>query len=320
MADPSPAIGPNSSLLTRGLPTEMVRLFYAEDVRFRARLKSQAVAEAFAVVPREDFLGPGPWQVMGLERGYVTTEDADPRHLYHDALVAIDAARKLNNGQPSALAKWIDSLDLRPGERVCHVGCGVGYYTAIMAHVVGPAGRVLAVELDPGLAERARSNLARWNWAEVVSADGTAFDPGDADAIFVNAGVTHPQPLWLDRLRPGGRLLVPITTSNLQGMIPAMCGIGAEGQAGGFGEMLLVHRENDRYPASFVSMVAIFSSPSGRDPELDRALAEVLKQTLRGQRGPVRSLRRDPHTAGDTCWLHGADFCLSTAEAAAPAA
>lgn len=303
---------PQSSLLTRKLPVETVRRFYAEDVRFRARLKSQAVAEAFAAIPREDFLGAGPWQVVA-DRGYVTTEDADPRHLYHDSLVAIDVARKLNNGQPSALAKWIDSLDLRPGERVCHVGCGVGYYTAIIAHVVGPAGRVLAVELDSGLAERARSNLARWNWVEVVAGDGTAFDPGDADAIFINAGVTHPQPLWLERLRPGGRLLVPITSSDLEGLMFAMCGSGTDAQAG-FGEMLLVRRELDRYPASFVSLVGIYSSPTGRDPELNQALGEVLKQTLRGQRSPVRSLRRDPHPAGDTCWLHGEPICLSTAE------
>ena len=53
---------------------------------------------------REGFLGPGPWRVLSLMRGldYWTTDDADPRRLYHDILVAIDEGRRLNNGRPSS--------------------------------------------------------------------------------------------------------------------------------------------------------------------------------------------------------------------------
>ena len=78
--------------------------------------------------------------------------DADPAHLYHDVLVAIDPARRLNNGQPSYLAFCLDALDLREADCVLHVGCGVGYYTAIAAEVVGPGGRVIGVEIDADLA------------------------------------------------------------------------------------------------------------------------------------------------------------------------
>ena len=63
-------------------------------------------------------------------------------------LVAIDPARQLNNGQPSGLCRWIDALDLSEGETVVHAGCGTGYYTALMAHMVGPTGHVTAIELD----------------------------------------------------------------------------------------------------------------------------------------------------------------------------
>ena len=62
----------------------------------------------------------------------------DPRDLYHNILIAIDKDRNVNNGQPSALARWIDALDLKTGDRVYHLGSGVGYYTAIMREVVGP--------------------------------------------------------------------------------------------------------------------------------------------------------------------------------------
>ena len=124
---------------------------------------------------REDFLGPGPWQILRLSelgRGYEQTPDDDPRHLYDNVLVALDAGRNLNNGEPAALLRWLDELALAPGERVLHVGCGVGYYTAIAAAAV-PAGSVVGVELDPRLAELARRNLARTPNATVVSGDGS---------------------------------------------------------------------------------------------------------------------------------------------------
>ena len=156
------------------------RRWFAEELRHTAHVRSPAVVEAFATVPREHFAGPGPWRVLSPMRGldYWTTDDADPRHLCHDILVAIDEMRRLNNGQPSLWANLIDQLGLKAGDRVIHVGAGLGYYSAIIAEIVGPGGRVTAIEIDPGLAERARANLARaWPQANVVTADGFAFMP-----------------------------------------------------------------------------------------------------------------------------------------------
>ena len=127
---------------------------------------------------------------------YQTTPDADARHLYRDVLVAIDAARLVNNGMPSVVAVLIDALGPREGERGVHVGCGTGYYTAILAEIVGPSGRITALEIDENLAARARQNLAGLRYVEVLHADGTGHDFGLADAILVNAGATHPQPTW----------------------------------------------------------------------------------------------------------------------------
>ena len=63
---------------------EESRLRYAEELRFTAKVGSRAVVKAFASVPRERFLGPGPWRVLSpMALGqYWTMEDADPRHLY----------------------------------------------------------------------------------------------------------------------------------------------------------------------------------------------------------------------------------------------
>lgn len=109
---------------------------------------------------------------------YWTTDDADPSRLCHDVLVAIDERRRLNNGQPSLWAALFDQLGLANGDRVIHVGSGPGYYSAILAELVGPSGNVTAIEIDSTLAERARANLASaWPQAQVTPPTASPFEP-----------------------------------------------------------------------------------------------------------------------------------------------
>ena len=127
-----------------------VRRFFAEDIQYFANVKNPALVAAFESVQREKFIGPGPWKI-GLA-GFVETPDADPRHVYHNLPISLDESRNLNNGQPGALAIWIDALELKTGERVYHLGGGVGYYDAILAEVVGRTGAVVVTEVDTDLA------------------------------------------------------------------------------------------------------------------------------------------------------------------------
>ncbi len=92
---------------------DLARHYYTEELRAVANLRSEALVKAFAKVPREHFLGPGPWQVFSVNsESDWTTKAADPRELYHKLLVVIDAERRLNNGLPSFLAFLIDQLEL----------------------------------------------------------------------------------------------------------------------------------------------------------------------------------------------------------------
>jgi protein-L-isoaspartate(D-aspartate) O-methyltransferase len=78
----------------------IVRAAYAKQVLAAASVDDVRLAQAFAAIPREDFLGPGPWLVRRWLRDYVSTPDADPIYLYTDDLVALVPERSLNNGQP----------------------------------------------------------------------------------------------------------------------------------------------------------------------------------------------------------------------------
>ena len=283
---------------------EDCRTFYAQEIRFAATVATPGLVEAYARVPREKFLGPAPWQISspearalsmaGLrESSYVTVDD--PRDLYHNVVVALDRAKDINNGQPSALASWIDALALQPGDRAFHLGCGVGYYTAIIAEVVGASGSVVALELQSDLAARAKENLASYANITVHQGDGSAFDPGSCDAMFVNCGVTHPQKIWLERLRHRGRLVVPFTMA----VNPLM----------GQGVMTKIFREPSGYSAAMVTPTGIFSGGSLRDPRLEPLMKKALTT---GGLLKLKSVRRDAHEPADTCVVHAAEVCLST--------
>jgi protein-L-isoaspartate(D-aspartate) O-methyltransferase len=284
------------------------RRFYAQEVRFAAGLKSPALIEAFARVPREKFLGPPPWHLGSPEAvgrsmaglGNLNyQESSNSQDVYHNVVIALDRAADINNGQPSALARWIEALDLKPGDHVYHLGCGVGYYTAILAEVVGPGGNVMGSEVHSGLAARARESLASYPNVTVYAGDGAAFDPGVRDAILVNAGCTHPLPAWLQALREGGRLVLPLT-------IPVSATLGQ-------GPMVRITRRRDGFAAEVVTFVGIYSCTSARDPQLQPLLMKALttKSLLK-----LKSVRLDPHDADDTCSVHGPAVCLSTRELA----
>jgi protein-L-isoaspartate(D-aspartate) O-methyltransferase len=89
----------------------------------------------------------------------------------------------------------------------------VGYYTAILAELVGVAGRVTAIEFDAELAPRATANLAQTPHVRAIHGDGTRIMFEPADVIYINAGVTRPADAWLDRLKEGGSLILPLTAN-----------------------------------------------------------------------------------------------------------
>jgi protein-L-isoaspartate(D-aspartate) O-methyltransferase len=292
--------------MTPTLSIEQARAWFAEDLRVIANLRSPALVEALATVPRERFLGPGPWTLLGPGPGMTAgldpapaarpTDSEDPRHVYHNLSIAIDSGRMLVNGQPSLLASWLDALAIAPGDRVLHVGCGTGYYSALAGAMAGPSGRVVAVEIEEALASQARANLKSWPWIEVRHGDGRTDLPRDCDVVLINAGATHVLDEWLDVVRAGGRLLVPLTVT-MPGMRPTL----------GKGLELVLARGPDGWSARAGGIVVIYSLVGARDEAMNSALGRAL---MRGPRPEITRLRRDPHDPAEACWLHGTTNCL----------
>jgi protein-L-isoaspartate(D-aspartate) O-methyltransferase len=275
---------------------ETRRHFFAEEIAAVANLKTPELVEALANVPREAFLGPGPWLVQGEFTSARHTADADPSHVYHNYSIAIDPDRQLFNGSPGLVSSVIDALNVRPGNSVLHVGAGLGYYTAMLAHIVGARGRVVGVEVDPALASAARRNLESMPWTDLRHGDGKGPFDESFDVILVHAGVTHPQASWLDSLAEGGRLLFPLTAT-----MPAMGRIGK-------GFMTLVSRAaGEGFTARVLMMTAIYSGVDLRDETLNGLLGQAMMRTPFPR---FTRLRRDAHEQGPSCWLHGGDFCL----------
>ena len=268
-----------------------LRRAYAEKIAAITGCVSPALKDAFASVPREAFLGPGPWKVFEYdEADYRDTPDDDPVHIYDNVLVAIDAARRLNNGEPGIHMTLLGALAPVAGEHVVQVGAGTGYYTAILAELVGVGGRVTAIEYDEDLARRSTDNLATYSQVSVICADGTRFDSGPADGIYVCAGVTAPSAMWLDNLAVGGRLIVPLSTAARQG------------------QFYKVRRTGTTFAACFLRPCGIIPCMSARDSQSEAVLTEAFE---RGGMEDVRSLRGEPHLREPACWLHGDGYCLS---------
>ena len=263
---------------------------YAKAIASAPGVDDVRVPQAFAKVPREQFLGRGPWMILSRE-GYVESETADPRLLYDDIVVALSPEKRINNGQPSLHAQCLSAARIRPSERVLHIGCGAGYYSAILSELVTSAGAVAAWDVEPMLVDWARRNVRRWENITVTLRNGTAAPIPESDIIYVCAGCTQPLRAWADALSDGGRLLFPLTPG------------------WDYGGMLMITRAADRFTAKFVckcSFIPCIGGLSGADE------ATVREAFASGNMECVSSLQFGNGAGRDDAWLVGDGWWLST--------
>lgn len=184
------------------------RKVYARELARMSASPDPRLEGVFYRVHREDFLPPGPWKLLVGGR-YVETPSSDPVHVYRNALIALDAKKRINNGQPSLHAMWIGAVTPQPGETISQIGVGMGYYSAILALLAQPGGRLIGFEIESNLAEAARRNLVGFGNVSVITGDAVSLVLPPSDLIYVSAAVAVPPESWLTALCPGGRLIFP---------------------------------------------------------------------------------------------------------------
>jgi protein-L-isoaspartate(D-aspartate) O-methyltransferase len=148
-----------------------------------------------------------------------------------------------------------------------------------------------AYEIEPTLAQRAIDNLAAFPNVTVHARSGAEGPLPACDVLYVNAGATEPLAIWLDALRPMGRLLFPMTPD---------AGVGA---------MLLVTKQEDgSFTARFLLQAQFISCTGARNEVTERKLAEAFRNNSWSK---VKSLHRNDES-DDSCWCSGPGWWLST--------
>ena len=184
------------------------------------------LAEAVATTPRHRFV-----HRFRIDDGPLRDSDADPepnlKVIYSDAVMRhVDAAgTKLpsSNSQPSYILYLLNLLAIEPGQAVLEIGSGSGWLAALMARLVGTAGRVVGIELIAELAAQSRTDLASLGIenVEIVTGDGDAGHAAAApfDRAMITAA-TWALPIALfDQVADGGLVLAPIELRSADGCV-----------------------------------------------------------------------------------------------------
>lgn len=176
-----------------------------ELLKNEGRILTRQVEEAFLNVPRHLFL-PG-----------VTLETAYSNAPVYTRKKGQEGRVQSCSSPPLIMATMLEMLDVRPGMRILEIGTGTGYNAALLAHMVGPEGQVVTIDIDEDIIVEARANLqtAGMELVQVIQADGAqGYAPAAPyDRIVLTVGVPDIAHAWFEQLSPDGRLIIPIELS-----------------------------------------------------------------------------------------------------------
>lgn len=171
-----------------------------DGLRHRGVIGDPRVERAFRAVRRHWFLPDVALEDVYRDLAVVTHRD--------DEGVPISSS-----SQPALVALMLGQLSVQPGMTVLEIGTGTGYNAALLGELVGPAGTVLTVDVDPAVTAAATRHLATAGASnvEVMTADGWGLRTAIRfHRIEATVGVWDLSPAWHATLEPGGVLVVPI--------------------------------------------------------------------------------------------------------------
>jgi protein-L-isoaspartate(D-aspartate) O-methyltransferase len=169
-------------------------------------LSSDAIAHAFRTVPRERFVPGSALEEVYRDQAIVTKNE--------------DGVPVSSSSQPAMMALMLQQLEVRPGLNVLEIGAGTGYNAALLSELVGPSGSVSTIEIDPEVVTWARERLtgAGYDGVRVIEGDGSDGWPAGApyDRIELTVGAADIAPPWVEQLKPGGILVLPLWINTVQ--------------------------------------------------------------------------------------------------------
>jgi protein-L-isoaspartate(D-aspartate) O-methyltransferase len=179
----------------RSLRSALTRQLVAEGT-----IRDRRVAAAFQAVPRHLFTPGVPLRIAYADDVVLMKRDES-------------GAPISSVSQPSIVAVMLEQAAIRPGDRVLEIGSG-GYNAALLRELTGPAGSVTTVDIDADVTDRARALLDQAGYGEVrvVHGDGEygVLEQAPYDRIVVTVTAWEIAPAWVDQLRAGGRIVVPL--------------------------------------------------------------------------------------------------------------
>ncbi len=196
----------NISTADEATRADALREAMVRELREPGWIRSERVADAFCTVPRHRFAPGTP-----LETAYATHDSVITNSDEHGKATSVVSA-------PYIQAMMVEQAGISPGMRVLEIGSG-GYNAALIAELVGQAGQVTTVDIDPDVVDRARSRLraAGYHKVNLVLADAEGGVPEHApyDRVIVTVGAWDIPPAWTDQLAEGGRMVVPLRMRGL---------------------------------------------------------------------------------------------------------
>ncbi len=165
-------------------------------------LKTPRIIEAFRKIKRADFMSDDIKNLAELNE-------------------ALPIGYGQTISQPLTVAFMLEQLQPEPCQKILDIGSGSGWTSALLAHIVGLEGKVIAIEIIPKLKEFGKRNTAKYNFVEkgivkFICADASKGYKKEApyDRILASAAVQEEIPqVWKEQLKVNGRIVTPIRNS-----------------------------------------------------------------------------------------------------------
>ena len=156
------------------------------------------ILEAFAKVRREDFV-PSYTPV---------------KIIYEDIALSIGYNQTIS--QPYTIARMLNLLDLKKGQKVLEVGSGCGYVLALISEITEE--RVYGIERIKELAEKSRENLKGYD-VEIYNKNGAEGlkEKSPFERILISAGCKEVPKTLLNQLTDRGILVAPVENTDEEG-------------------------------------------------------------------------------------------------------